>query len=188
MYLPIPETRVLAIGGPARSGKDTAAKTLLAIDPARTLALAMSDAIAHECRLHHGMTTRDPRLLQKVGYALRQAVPTIWLDAVYWRIVEARPRLALITGVRFPDELAMVRAMGGQTVWVDRVREDGRFVRAADRDLNFPTETALTRTDFDHLLLNPDGAEGRFKLHVLSFYEKLWPATSHVSDAKEIAS
>src|SRR5258708_706898 len=178
MYLPIPETREIAIGGPARSGKDTAAKTLLGIDPARTLCLAMSDAIAHECRLHHGMTKRDPRLLQKVGFALRQAVPLIWLDAVYWRIDEVRPRLALITGVRFPDELAMVRAIGGQSIWVDRVREDGSFVRATDRDLAFPTETALTRIDFDQLLLNPDGAEERFRLHTPALYDRLFPAAS----------
>jgi hypothetical protein len=184
MYLPICGTRVIAIGGPARSGKDSAALAIASVDPLRTLRVAFSDAISTYCRVQGHMTKREPRLLQEVGYALRQTSPSVWLDAVYWRIEEARPRLAVITGVRFPDELAMVRDMGGTSVWVERVRADGTFVRATDRDLGFPTETALTRTDFDRVLLNPDGAPERFRLHALELFRQLCPPPTFVASTQ----
>lgn len=173
MYLPIPGTKVWAFGGAARGGKDTAAGYLRAIDPVGTVAFAFSDAIAAYCRVQGGMTRRDPRLLQQVGFAMRQTAPAIWLDALYWRIDEVRPKLAVITGVRFPDEVAMVREMGGALIWVDRVRDDGSIVTATDRDLAFPTETALTRTDFDHLLVNPDGNPSLFRMRVLTLFDML---------------
>lgn len=173
MYPPIPGTKVYAFGGKSRAGKDTAAKFLTEIDPVGTAVFAFSDAIAAYCRVAGGMRKREPRILQEVGYAMRQTAPTVWLDALYWRIDEVRPKLALVTGVRFPDEIAMLRSMGGTLIWVDRVREDGSRVLSTDRDQAFPTENALTRTDFDHLLINPDGDEARFRLRVLSLYDML---------------
>lgn len=173
MYLPILGTEIYAFGGHARAGKDTAAAILREIDPSATVTFAFSDAIAAYCRVSGGMTKRDPRLLQAVGYSMRQVTPSVWLDALYWRVDEVRPKRALVTGVRFPDEVHMLRDMGATLIWVDRARDDGSLVMATDRDPNFPTETALTRTDFDHLLINPDGQPDLFKLRVLALYDRL---------------
>lgn len=173
MYAPIPGTRVIGFGGAARAGKDTAANVLREIDPMRTTCFAFSDAISAYARVAGGMKKRDPRLLQEVGYAMRQAAPGVWLDALYWRIDEVRPRLALVTGVRFPDEVAMLRAMGGTLIWVDRVTGDGLPVMVTDRNPNHPVETAVRPADFDFRIVNPDGEEGLYRQRVLTLYEAL---------------
>ena len=172
-YKPIPGTRIFAFGGASRSGKDTAARIIYEIHPAQSAYFAFSDAISVYCRILQGMTKRDPKLLQTAGFALRQTNPAVWTDALYWLLDERRPRTALITGVRFPDELAMLRAAGAKLVWVERVRPDGSTVTATDRDPNVPTETALTRTDFDYLLTNPDGEELKYRMRVLALYDSL---------------
>jgi hypothetical protein len=178
-YPPIPGVKVVAMGGSARHGKDLAAQIILELAPAGAArAFAFSDAISAYCRVQGGMTKRNPRLLQEVGYAMRQVNPSVWLDALYWRLDDVRPKLAIITGVRFPDELAMLRSMGGALVWVERRTADGERVAVTDRDAAFPTETALVRTDFDRLLLNPDGDLGLFRQRVCALYLDLFPSAT----------
>lgn len=173
MYPALAGTRVIAFGGKARAGKDTAAKYLREIDPVGTHLFAFSDAISAYARVAGGMTRREPRLLQELGYAMRQTAPSVWLDALYWRIEETRPKVALVTGVRFPDEVRMLRDMGGILIWIDRVRPDGTVMEPTDRDPAHPVETALVRTDFDHLLINPDGNEALLKVRVLTLFDRL---------------
>lgn len=179
MYPPIPGVKVVAMGGAARHGKDAAGQILAELAPAgHVQRFAFSDAISTYCRVQAGMTKRQPRLLQEVGYAMRQTAPGVWLDALYWHIDDARPKLAIVTGVRFPDEVAMIRSMGGALVWVERRDADGALVAVTDRDARFPTETALTRTDFDRLLLNPDGDLGLFRQRVCALYLELFPQST----------
>lgn len=178
-YPPIPGVKVLGFAGAARHGKDTAAKFITEIAPPGHIErFAFSDAISAYARVAGGMTKRNPRLLQEVGYALRQTHAGIWLDALYWRIDDIRPRLALVTGVRFPDEVTMVRAMGGTVVWVERLDDDGVPMRVTDRNANYPTETALTRTDCDRVMLNPDGNETLFRQRVCGLYMELFPQST----------
>jgi hypothetical protein len=131
-YRPIDGVRVIGLCGHARHGKDETARLLLRLCPGAER-FAFSDALAVEARVHHGMTTRDPRTLQDVGMDMRESHPGVWLDALYGAIEDRRPELAVITGVRFPDEAAMVRAMGGQVIRVVRLGPDGRRYVSPDR-------------------------------------------------------
>jgi hypothetical protein len=164
IYQPIEGTTVIGLGHKARQGKDVAARALVrAVPGARSY--AFSDAISAYCRVKHGMTKRDPRLLQQVGLELRDSSnPCIWIDALYWRIDEERPPLAVITGVRFPNEGSMIRQCGGRLWRIDRVSTDGRSpVVADDRDPNHPTETAMSDFIFDEVLTNVSGQVERFE-------------------------
>jgi hypothetical protein len=181
LYPPLPGTTVIAMGGWSRHGKDTAAQIIAELAPAGAVQrFAFSDAIAAYARVQGGMTRREPRLLQELGYAMRQIDASVWLKALYWRIEELRPKIALVTGVRFPDEVEMLRSMGGALVWVERRTATGDRVGVTDRDADFPTETALVRTDFDRLLLNPDGDLGLFRQRVCALYLDLFPSSSLV--------
>ena len=155
-YAPIPGVRVLGLTGAARHGKDTAAAAVAACVPGAKL-YALSDAISVVCRVFHGMTRRDPGLLQRVGFDQRLLTPSVWLDALYWKIDEDRPSLAIITGVRFPDEADMVHLMGGTVIRVRRVTDHGLPYQATDRNLAHPVEQSMSGIPVAAEWLNTDG-------------------------------
>lgn len=161
-YEPLPETRVIGFGHRAQAGKDVAARAIASRVLGARL-YAFSDAISVYCRVARGMTARDPGLLQAVGYELRRQNPQVWLDCLYWRIKEDAPTLGLITGVRFPNEVEMIRGMGGAVWRIDRLNADGSAFVADDRPHNHPTETALAGERFDAVLKNRAGAMDVFQ-------------------------
>src|SRR5689334_22272985 len=100
-FTPIPGTRVVGVSGHARCGKDTFAAALIDVI-AGAERWAFSDLIAAHERLSGRMTARDPRHLQN---CLGQ-FPREWLvGAMYHALLDRRPKLAIITGVRKPDEI-----------------------------------------------------------------------------------
>ena len=155
-YAPLPQVRVVGLGHKARTGKDVAA-TALSSYVYGSKVYGFSDAISAVCRSNHGMTVRDPTLLQRIGLEARTRCPDVWLEALYWKIEEARPPLAVITGVRFENEVAMIRALGGEAWRVDRFNRDGSRFVADDRAMSHPTETALDGFVFDRVLANSTG-------------------------------
>ena len=159
-YAPIPGVRVLGLTGAARHGKDTAAAAIVAVTLGAKV-YALSDAISVVCRVFHGMTRRDPPLLQRVGFDQRLLTPSVWLDALYWRIDEDRPTLAIITGVRFPDEGQMVWDMGGSLIRVRRVTDHGLPYAATDRDPAHPVEQQQSGIPVSDEWLNEDGRPDR---------------------------
>jgi hypothetical protein len=142
-YHPIPGvSRVIGLTGAARHGKDAAAKILLKLLPGAER-FAFSDALSVECRVHHGMTKRHPALLQDVGMLFRESKPGVWLRALYGAIEDRQPEVAIITGIRFPDEAAMVREMGGTIVRVARTQKNGDPYVADDRNPYHRAEAEL---------------------------------------------
>lgn len=150
------ETELLIVlVGQARHGKDTAAKYLLKLfsDAER---FAFSDAIAAVCRATLGMHERDPRLMQDIGMALRGPRPEIWNSALYGAILDRGPKVAIVTGARFPNEMDCLRAIAPKMV-VIRVRrfgisEQGSFDYVSpDRDPNHPAESQIEdiKTDYE---------------------------------------
>lgn len=139
---------VVGICGHARHGKDALALALLRVCPGAER-FAFSDAIAAYARVTGVMTARDPRVLQEVGWAMRQRSPDVWKLALYWAIVDRAPRLAIVTGVRFLDEASLIRQMGGQIVRVRRVLADGSAFVDADRDRDHPVEREIEAIGFD---------------------------------------
>lgn len=172
-FQPIKGTTVLGFGHRARHGKDTAAQFLIEAYPHRVKRFAFADALYALCRIEHGMTRKDGPLLQRVGIEKRQTDPDVWVRAVYWAIVDSAPEIAVITDVRFPNETALVKSMGGLCVSVERRTSAGELHRATDRDPNHITETALTNYAWDRVLTNHEGCMDAFRGDVLALFDEV---------------
>lgn len=172
-YAPLPDTLVIGFTGHAHHGKDEACRIIISRFGIGAMTFAFSDAISVVARAMYGMTTRNPRLLQQTGYEARQGNPRIWTDALYWLIHERKPRVALISGVRFPDEAAMVKEMGGFMVKVERFTETGERYCSGDRDANYPTETGIDALPVDYTIRNESGRLDDFRDMVLSTFVAL---------------
>jgi hypothetical protein len=117
-----------------------------------------SDAIASYARIQGVMLHRDPSTLQKVGMALRATTPSVWVDCVYWAMVDHQPPIAVIAGVRFPEEADMIRAVGGKILRVERFNRDGTVYVKGDRDENHPAEGGLQYVAPDEIVRNDQDA------------------------------
>ena len=150
----------LAIGilGEARAGKDTAAKALLKAVPGAER-FALSDFVATDCRVHHGMTKRDPRLMQTVGTARREVNPCVWMDALYGLLCDRECETIIVTGLRYPDEVELVRALAPQTaiLRIRRLTAAGLPYVADDRDMSHPVEQQIASMEADAELTAKSG-------------------------------
>lgn len=172
-FEPIWGVRVLGLGHRARHGKDTTARLLARLSNGDCVRYSFADDIYAVCRALHGMTTKDAPLLQRVGVEMRERDPEVWIRAVYTKIQQDQPKVAVITDVRFPNEADFVRGMGGLMVRVSRFDEDGRPFVAPDRDPDHITEMALADDAWwDETITNVSGREGDFVREVESFYAR----------------
>lgn len=147
---------VIGICGYARHGKDSLAQFLMRLVPGAER-FAFSDAIASYARVTGQMTTRDPKLMQQVGWSLRTQNPSVWLDALYGAIADRRPPLAIVTGVRFTDEADMIRAMDGRIIRVLRREPSGELFKDPEREWNHPTERQIPDIRHDMELIANSG-------------------------------
>ena len=117
---------------------------------------ALSDALSVECRIHHHMTERDPKILQDVGMWFREYKPGIWLNVLYQTIKDRQPEAAIITGVRFADEAELVRDLGGSIVRIVRADNGTRFV-SPDRNPNHAAERDIDSLEADAEIVAASG-------------------------------
>lgn len=92
------------------------------------------------------------RLLQKLGTEVGRDMigENTWVDIIA-RKVDALlkdGRDVAVTGIRFPNELRMVRSLGGTAVWVDRPGLDSASPAA------HASETSVDDSMFDRMLVN----------------------------------
>lgn len=172
-YRPIKGTQIIGFGYKARHGKDLAARTIVRRAGLDAHIFNFSDPISAYCRVACGMKERNPHILQQVGLASRRTNENIWVDAVYGSIQDRCPELALVSGVRFPNEAEMIRATGGFVVHIQRLSEDGSAFVSEDRDPDHDTETALDGFDFDYKIVNRTGQQDRFIQDVLAMFRVL---------------
>ncbi|MHA3724192.1 deoxynucleotide monophosphate kinase family protein [Leucobacter sp. HY1910] len=91
------------------------------------------------------------RMLQVLGTDIvRKANQDAWVDATRRSITAAfrQGESVIVTGIRFPNELNLITAMGGRTVWVERPGHPAAPGAA------HVSEHALTMDDFDRLVIN----------------------------------
>ena len=172
-YAPLSDTLVIGLGHKARHGKDSVARILIDAFPRPVQRFSFADDLYAICRVLHGMTVKDAPLLQRVGVAFRERDPETWVRCVDTKIREARPRVAVITDVRFPNELAFIRALGGVCWKVRRVLADGSEFVDPSRPATHISETALDGAVWDRVLENPDGQPEAFRDRVLCEYMAL---------------
>ena len=137
-FVAIPGVRMIGITGRARSGKDELAKAILRL-VAGAERFAFSDAVAAVARTAGMMRTRDAAVLQRIGTQMREVDPDIWCLALYGAIDDRRPDVAIVTGVRYTNEHAMIRAMGGRLIGVRRPGAPA----LTDRDPGHPVEQGI---------------------------------------------
>lgn len=133
---------VIGFTGPPGAGKDTAYLILEHLlkdewsvarysfaDPLREFADQLMDlpeghdlwGPKHKDQMLEAFNTRTPReLLIDLGMLGRKYRPDIWLDKAIDKILDEQPEVAVITDVRFRNEAAKVRALGGHLVEIQR--------------------------------------------------------------------
>jgi hypothetical protein len=142
IYRPIEGVNVLGLCGHARAGKDTLAKALMKRLPGAER-FAVSDGIAAYARAIGAMQDRVPSVLQDVGWSLLRDRPGVWLDVLYGAMNDRRPTWAIVTGVRFDTEAAMIRGMGGSLVRVTRLEPGGEEYVTNDRNVKHIVESGI---------------------------------------------
>lgn len=170
---PIDGTLVIGLGHKARHGKDSAAQVLCSTFQ-NVKRFSFADDLYAVCRVLHGMTTKDPKLLQDVGLQFRQERDEhVWVRSVYSKILAERPGVAVITDVRFPNEFAFVKSLGGVCWKVERRLFNGEVFIDPSRPASHVSETALDGASWDQVLVNPDGHPDVFRDRVLCAFMAL---------------
>lgn len=150
---PIDGVRVVGVCGASRHGKDTLAQFLIELVPGAER-FSFSDLLSAKERIDGRMRARDPRHLQDLN---KTTIRANLVAAMYYAIADRRPKLAIVTGVRKPDEVAMIRQMGGIMLRVVRTERDGRIFQTTDRDPNHPIEQEIGALPADLMVAAPSG-------------------------------
>lgn len=148
-------TLIVGFGHKARHGKDTVAGMVADTTPGARI-FAFADDLKAIARAL-GMTTKNGVFLQKLGEACRALDQDFFVKRLLLRIREAKPKVALVPDLRYPNEFRAVRANGGLLVKVERVNADGTLWLTSDRDPYHESETALDSWTFDDTFTVPDG-------------------------------
>lgn len=172
-------TFLVGLGHKARQGKDTVAAGLLQCYPNTSRRVAFADAVKAVCRVNHGMTAKDPALLQQIGVGRRQTDPDIWIRAVAWQAQEWEDhqhyvQMIIIPDLRFPNEAEWVKRHGGVVLDVRRYRADGSRVIADDRDPAHESETALDGYAFNGIVDNIEAQPDRAVDAAFRLVQPLW--------------
>jgi hypothetical protein len=187
VFAPIPGTFVIGLGHKARHGKDTAARIIMETFP-EAQRFSFADDLYAVCRVMHGMRGKDAPLLQRVGVELREKDEHVWVRPVYEKILMARPLVAVITDVRFPNELDFVHSLGGVCWKVERRRSDGSLFIDPSRPADHVSETSLDGAAWDAVIVNPDGQPEVFRERVEELIRAAVADLSFVSQGSRKAS
>lgn len=170
--------RLVGLGGYKESGKDTFAEGLPRDE---WVILGMSQPLLQATLILNpflpdlGMTSREAyesmnqdytrlkaespefrRLLIALGTDVGRDIlgENIWVEIAARSIRETWEKglNAAITGIRFPNELQMIRDLGGELVWVKRPGLDAPAISHA-------SETSVSGADFDRTILNDSTVE-----------------------------
>jgi hypothetical protein len=169
---------LLGFGHKARHGKDSAChaiidhiywqnqmaeKHLSLHDVVHVKQFRFAEALYEECRQLHGMTEKDAPLLQKVGAARRAENVNYWVDKVFSEVdafFQTHPfGVAIITDVRYQNEVAEVKKRGGYTFNITRLNGDGAPFVAPDRDPRHASEIDLNGYNWDFYIKTKTGEE-----------------------------
>lgn len=171
--------RLIGLGGKLGSGKDEVADELCRAHG--YVKIGMSDILNHallaldpwveyyredeperysEYIKRHGYVEAKKnsevrRLLQVLGTEVGRNMlgENIWVDATEARIYDfwARDKGVIVTGIRYPNELEMINALGGLSAWVSRPGHEATGSHAS--------ETSVNPEHFGQIILNDGSLE-----------------------------
>jgi hypothetical protein len=96
------------------------------------------------------LSSRDT--MQFIGTdVFRKLKPDIWVDATISKISRDKPKLAIITDCRFPNEVESIKKAGGKVIRLTRAPFDSDHVSE-----NILNEENYDWSNFDHIIDNKD--------------------------------
>lgn len=173
-------TLVVGFGHKARNGKDTCVEAViqyygdrramqvrhgLTIAAPKAQRISFAEALYEEARVLHGMTEKDPELLQRIGSERRAEDENYWIKRAFAK-VGPYTDIVLVSDMRYKNEAYYIKSLGGYIVDVERLHPNGVPFIAADRPADHPSEIDLDGYNFDfyikvksgHLALLQDSA------------------------------
>lgn len=183
---------LIGFGNKARHGKDSAVNAIKDHINGSSVKLAQyygygprevvvarqfrfAEALYEEARTLHGMTEKDAPLLQRIGAARRAENVNYWVDKVFFGVddfFKKNPNgVALISDVRYQNEVATLRDRGGYTINVTRLNADGSVYIAPDRPADHPSEVDLDGYNWDFFIRTRSGEEALAAEQAITLYE-----------------
>lgn len=173
--------RIIGLGFTAQVGKDTAAEYLEKKYPGKVKRVSFADKLKTVCMdmfglsyeqcygtkkqketvdSRYGLTPRE--IMQGVGDKMRQIVPSIWMDTVFYSTIPQELAKGydclVVSDVRYPNEADKIHEVGGTVVKI--IRDAG----GVDVGTSHPSETSmLNYTNYDFLIDNNGSFEDFFK-------------------------
>lgn len=129
-----------------------------------------------------GSEMKTPReILQLVGTDVcRTLIPSYHLDLLYSKIYNRKDDFIIITDVRFPDEMRVIRnLLGGKVVKIVRDTEDGYINKKHASEISLKNSS-----DFDEVIYNTKDGLSFFYEEIDKFVER----NKHVWKRSEISN
>lgn len=143
---------LIAISGKARSGKDTAGDMLVARAGYVRVSFAapLYELVSLIYETAGVPAVKNARLMQLIGSEMRAVDKDVWVNIARNKIHQLKSKgvPVVVTDVRYPNELNMLRDEGFSCIRVTRAN------RPIDRDPNHESETALDDADIDIVITN----------------------------------
>src|SRR6267378_5317093 len=155
---------LIGLGSRARQGKTYVSNYMKEAHP-EIQCYAFADELKRYCKEHHEelvpqwqlhnqtkhlpVAKEDPiygytAILQYFGTeVMRKKNPDYWVHVLADKIEVEKPAIAVVTDVRFPNEVAWVKNHDGFLVEVIRLNEDGTRYYDPNRDKNHASEPSL---------------------------------------------
>lgn len=145
---------VIGVCGRARHGKDSIATTIRQHFESRGLRCFQSSisTIVFEYAVSHALINADTRehcnrdelnTLVDVGHQMRGIDEDYWITRLARRIIEAQAIIAVIPGIRFPNEINWIKQASGLMLRIKRLNQNGSMFISPDRDANDVMESCL---------------------------------------------
>lgn len=159
MYPSENEKIIVFLSGKQRAGKDTAADYLKQYYGFRKYCLA--NAVKVIARTYFGMQEKDRELLIKIGQAMREIDPDVWIKYLWkevtWQVANGVDRI-VIPDVRFPNEYEFFKEQDGIGIRIVANPEVRALRQGYDAQYeNDDTEKCLENKHFDYYVHNNGG-------------------------------
>jgi len=154
---------IIGITGRCRSGKTVVAAALEAAAKQRGLTVKRyefgqlvldycikSGRVPPKCR--EELNPAELHTLIYTGKQKREEQIDFWVDKMEYEIITDGVSVAILSGVRFPNEARLIREHDGYLIRVVALNANGSQFISPDRDANDPTETELHDVRADYVL------------------------------------